>query len=148
MDKAHQAIQFTYQQMAEKDNLDYSILRDVVARNYAIAKQREDILFSESGLLSVGLTALGFGSFTGILGLMRKRPSDITPEEMEAMLADIKGELSDKERLFLELVRGIQAFIDANGKDVPAVKDLKAKLSTAQSQDTKVAVAEAKTLLS
>ena len=144
---AHQAIQFSYAQLMEKDNLDYSILNDLVMNNLSIARAREESLFGEAGLLSIGLSMIGAGGFAGIIGLMRKRPGDITKEEMESTLTSIKGELTDKDRQLIELVRGIQSFIDANGKSETVVSELKKYLATAQSTDTKVKVAEAKAIL-
>lgn len=144
---AHQTLQFAYQQMAEKDQLDYSLLSNLVISNRTIAQAREEALFGETGLLSIGLTALGFGSFTGILGLLRKRPQDITPEELESKLTELNGELSDKDRQLIELIRGVQQFINANGKEVAVIDQLKQFLAAAQNPDTKIKVAEVKATL-
>jgi len=80
---------------------------------------------------------------------MRKRPQDVTPEDVESLLADLNVELSDKDRQLIELIRGVQAFMDAapsESGDV-IIAELKKYLSTAQSTDTKIKVAETKATL-
>lgn len=137
-------------QMQEKNQLDYGILRGVVTNNAKLARQREEQLFGETGLLSVGLSALGAGGLAGILGLMRKRPGDITPQEMESTVASIKGEVTTKDRQILELIQGVQKFINENRDDESTcalVDDLKVALSAAQSADTKQVVAIAKAVM-
>lgn len=147
---AHQAIQFSYAQLMEKDNLDYALLNDLVMNNLSIARAREESLFGEAGLLSIGLSMAGAGGLAGLIGLMRKRPGDITKEEMESALTDIHGELSEKDRQFLEIIKGVQHFIDINDtgtKQVDgasAVSALKVSLSAAQSANTKTAIATIK----
>jgi hypothetical protein len=137
-------------QMAEKNELDYGILKGAVANNLKTARDREEKLFGKTGLLSTGLTALGFGTLTGVLGLMRKRPGDVTPQEMESVVAEVKGEVTDKDRQIIELVKGVQTFINKYRDDPTSGVDveLKAMLGAAQSPDTKKAVAAIKTTLS
>lgn len=142
---AYEVNSLALQQMAEKNQLDYNLLNDLVVRNVELARQREEMLFSESGLLAMGLSLAGVGGFTGLIGLMRKRPGDLTPAEQEQVLGTIKGEVTNKERQILELVRGVQAFLDV--EDTGAAQHLKTKLASAQSADTKETVARIKTTL-
>jgi len=141
---AHQVNQLGYQQMIDKDQLDYAQLNDVVVQNRASAVQREQALFGEDGLLTLGLSMAGFGSLTGLIGLMRKRPGDITKEEMATAVESVNGEVTDKDRQLIELIRGIQAFIDEPGSTPPMVANLKILLGQSQSADTKVKVAKVK----
>ncbi len=131
-------------QMQEKNKLDYEILRGVVATNSAAARDRETQLFGETGLLSLGMTALGFGGLTGLLGLMRKRPGDITTQEMEQAVASIKGEVTTKDKQIIEIVKGVQKFLDKNPKGSISGDELRACLGEAESMDTKQTVAVAK----
>lgn len=145
VNSAHQTLQFAYQQMAEKDQLNYAILNDLAVNNRTIAQAREAALFGGTGLLSIGLTALGFGSFTGILGLLRKRPQDITPEEMETTLTDLHGELSEKDRQLLNVIKGVQIFLNADqdGKG-PNATALKNALTSVTDSETKTTIAAIK----
>jgi hypothetical protein len=154
IDAAHEVKSLALAQMAEKNELDYGILKGVVSKNLKAARDREEQLFGETGLLSTGLTALGAGAFAGLLGLMRKRPGDITPQEMESVVAEVKGEVADKDRQIIETVKGIQRFIDkyrdSDSTLIAAdlVSDLKDILGGTQSAETKQAVAVVKTTLS
>ena len=141
---AFEAKSLALEQMQEKNQLDYGILRGVVVNNLKIARQREERLFSEKGLLSMGLSLAGFGTLTGVLGLMRKRPGDITPQEMEKAVVDVKGEVTQKERQFIELVKGVQKYISTHNGEVEGLKQC---LATEQSTDTKQAVALTKAVL-
>lgn len=145
---AYEVKTLALQQMSEKNQLDYSMLKGVVAQNTTVARQKEAQLFGETGLLSVGLSMVGFGSLTGLLGLMRKRPGDITTAEMESALADVNGEVTNKDRQLIELIKGIQAFLDRNKTSDPSdlsyVKDLKDCLRSSESSDTKQTVAMVK----
>jgi len=150
VDAAHSTVQLTLRQKIEKDELDYSIHKKVTSANLIVARQREEALFGEKGLLSMGLTMLGVGGFTGLLGLMRKRPGDLTREEVETALTTATGktkeELSAKEKQFVQLVKGVAEFMksqESNGnKD--AVIALKSIMDKYQDSQTKVAVAAAK----
>lgn len=141
---AFEAKSLALEQMQEKNQLDYGILRGVVVNNLKIARQREERLFSEKGLLSMGLSLAGFGTLTGVLGLMRKRPGDITPQEMEKAVVDVKGEVTQKERQFIELVKGVQKYISTHNGEAEGLKQC---LATEQSTDTKQAVALTKAVL-
>ena len=146
VDSAHNTIQLSLQQQAQKDDLDYSIHKDVVSTNLVTANQREEILFGETGLMSLGLSMAGFGGLTGLLGLMRKRPGDITRPEMEQALATATGktteELLVKEKQMIQLVNGVQAYrnslTDGGGG---SMTQLKSCMNSAQDKDTQAAVA-------
>lgn len=153
VDAGHNVIQLHLEQLIQKDNLTYSIHKDVVANDKAVSLQREKLLFGDTGLLSMGLSMMGFGSLTGLLGLMRKRPGDITAPEMENALASATGktsaELSAKEKQFVQLVKGIQVFMDEyKGTTVEdemnMLDDLKIALDKKQDVDTQAAVAVVK----
>ena len=153
VDAGHNVIQLHLEQLIQKDNLTYSIHKDVVANDKAVSLQREKLLFGDTGLLSMGLSMMGFGSLTGLLGLMRKRPGDITTPEMESALASATGktsaELSAKEKQFVQLVKGIQVFMDEykdtnDNKEAVMLKALKTALNAKQDADTQAAVAVVK----
>jgi len=133
------------QQMMDKDNTVYNIFRGTTVLNRNVALEREEALFGESGLVSLGLGMLGFGGFTGLLGLMRKRPQDITKDEMENAVATIqsktKEELSLKEKQMIQLVKGVQMFIDGDKTPVSGGKVLKNYMNVALDKDTQAAVA-------
>lgn len=150
VEAAYSVIQLRIQQVAEKNDLEYSIHTKTTQNNFKIAQQREEALFGEKGLLSMGLGLLGMGSLTGTLGLMRKRPQDITKVEMEQALALATGktstELSVKEKQFVQLVKGVQNFMGTLD-GLPATKtNLKSILSQTQDADTQAAVALVKKL--
>ena len=150
---AHEMNTLYYMQLLDKEALDFSILNGVVERNRAEAVALEDSIFNPtSGLLALGLGAFGIAG-GGILGLMRKRPGDWEPAEVEDALTDLTVQMGDKERQFVETVKGIQKFMDnnidpTNGDRTPEeylIHKLKEELRSAQSADTKKAVAVAKT---
>lgn len=140
---AYEVKTLAIEQLQQKNQLDYGILQGVVARNTQIARDREVELFGEQGILSLGLTALGFGGFTGLLGLMRRRPGDITPQEMEQAVTTVKGELTTKDRQILEIVKGVQKLLTTYPKGTPIGDELRANLSI-QSVDTRQTVATIK----
>jgi hypothetical protein len=145
---AHEVNQLAYQQMAEKDQLDYAQLNEITLQNRQIAQQREELIFGEEGLLTLGLSMAGFGTLTGLIGLMRKRPGDITPEEMEKAVVDIKGEITDKDRQLIEIVKGVQKVLETAGtKDNNLLAQFKSILGNYQSADTKETVAKVKSTL-
>ena len=47
----------------------------------------------------------------GFIGLMRKRPGDVTPEELKKAVGGQEAELTARERQFAELVKGVQRFL-------------------------------------
>lgn len=120
IDKAYAINQQKLNQLAEQNDLKYNIYKDTVAIDKDNAMQLEEFYFGQKGLLSFGLSALGLGSLTGVLGLMRKRPGDITREDYQKALAEATGktaeELSAKEKQFIELVKSIDKFKTEAGK--------------------------------
>ena len=150
VDGGHKIVQLNLKQLIQKDDLEYSLVKDTVASDLAVAFQREEMLFGKTGFLSLGLSMAGFGGLTGILGLMRKRPGDITAPEMEQALASAtnktSAELLVKEKQFVQLVKGVQVFMvkyknSTNGIETALLKDLKIAFNSKQDDDTKAAVA-------
>lgn len=146
VDSAHQTIQLDLAQRMDKDNMVYAHLSEVANNNYQAAVSREEMLFSETGLLSMGLGLAGFGTLTGYLGLIRKRPTDVTLTDAQKMVADAVGkttdQLTEKETQFVQVIMGVQQFISSfdNPKD-PTVVKLKEALASQQDTSTEVAVA-------
>lgn len=145
VDAAHTLNVQDLQQALQEEHTLYSILYGRAEVNHQAAVQREEQLFGEKGLLSLGLSLAGFGTLTGLLGLARKRPQDITKTEMESALAQATGksaeELSTKQKQFIQVVQGVQKFI----AEFPAHTDgLKMIMNGTQDKDTQVAVAVAK----
>lgn len=138
---AHQVNQQALSQLLDKDSLEYSQLLDVTQNNRQIAAAREEMLFGETGLLALGATAAGFGTLTGLIGLARKRPGDITPQQLNEALDGTGAELSEKQNQFAELVTGIGNFLKSDFAKHGAGLNLKGALATAQSAATKKAVA-------
>jgi len=147
VDAANLLNQQDLQHRMDKDNTLHGIHRGVTVGNRQAGRQREETLFGETGILSLGLSMIGAGGFAGVLGLMRKRPGDITPQEMEHTLATATGkttaDLSIKEKQFVQLVKGVQGFLDIN-KETMAGKEMKNCMNVAQDTDTRIAVAAVK----
>ena len=143
---AHEQTQLNLLQLAEKDNLVYAQLNDIVKNNRINSQISEEQLFGKTGLLSMVLGLLGAGTLTGYLGLMRKRPGDITPEEVKQVVSGKEAELTAKEIQIIELVKGVQEFIDFSEDPVP-VTILMDSLAKAQSIGTKQTVAKIKATL-
>ncbi|RPJ39115.1 MAG: hypothetical protein EHM35_03130 [Planctomycetaceae bacterium] len=144
VDAAFQVKELSMTQMMEKNRLDYSQLSQVATSNMEVAQAQEAQLFGEKGLLSMGLGLLGFGTLTGTLGLMRKRPQDWSQTEVDTALAELKVETQAARRQFTEVVAGVQAFLSLHPKGEAVGDELRAKLEK-QSLDTRQAVAVAKT---
>lgn len=148
VDSAHTIVQFGLDQLKQKDNLDYSIHRNIVANNVTIGQQREEMLFGEKGLLSLGFSMLGMGTLTGVLGLMRKRPGDVTKDEMQQVLAETQGktiaELTEKEIQLIQLVKGFEKLKNTFKSDVHLLDTFKTIMNTTQDINTQVAVARIK----
>ena len=142
---AHEVNTLYYAQLLDKEALDFGILNGVVERNRQKAMALEDSIFNPTtGLLAMGLGFLGLGG-GGVIGLMRKRPGDWEPAEVQDALVDLNVEVGDKERQFIETVKGVQDFINEHGEsDAVIVGSLKSWLTSTQSADTKQAVAVAK----
>lgn len=153
VETSYALIMLELEQLIQSEKLNYSIHKDVTVRNRTMAQESEEMLFGEKGLLSMGLSLMGFGTLTGVVGLMRKRPNDITPEELKAVVAQATGDsntaLTLKEKQFVDVVKGVQGFLDEY-KDTPdnkaavVIKALKTQLSKFQDSNTRVAVAEVK----
>jgi len=148
VEAAHRLNLQDIEHLAEDENLHYSIHTDTTSINATAAIQKEQALFGEEGLLSLGLTIAGVSGFAGLLGLMRKRPGDMTKADYENALAAAKGEavndLSLKEKQFCQLVKGIQEFLDFNPENNEQLRD---SLVKATDEETKKAVAVVKATL-
>lgn len=148
---AHEKTQLELIQEIDKDSLQYAQLAKTTKQNRMIAQQREEQLFGPEGLLTLGLSVAGASGLAGLIGLMRKRPGDVTPEEVRDLLGGAELEIGEKERQFSELVKGIQKFIELGkggiATDPAIVADiecLKSELAKVQSADTKEEVARIK----
>lgn len=152
VDVAHDVIQFNYDQAKQRDTMKYGILKDVTTPNAELGRQREEALFGPKGLLSMGLSMAGFGSITGFLGLARKRPQDITPQELKDTLNEAQGkaseELTAKENQLVDVVKGLDIFMkDVKGENPDLILNMKKLFTRIQNGDTKAAVARIKTTL-
>jgi len=141
---AHAKNQLELMQLIDKDSLEYAQLNNITSSNRQVARVREEQLFGPEGLLTMGLSMAGFGTLTGLIGLMRKRPQDITPEEVKQLIAGKDVALTDKEKQFVELVKGVQNFLDTFPTDSDK---LKTELAKVQSADTKTEVAKVKSTI-
>jgi len=145
-------------QALQREETNHSIFIGTTKANYQSGLQRADALFGETGLLSMGLSIIGAGGFAGILGLMRKRPGDITPQEMQSALGDATGrttaELSAREKQFTQVVKGVdelkniykeQTKTDSNAtvKVADLLTAMKTVFDSNQDTDTQQAVAVA-----
>ncbi len=145
VNNAHNKIQLSLAQQMELDKLTYASLKASIASSIAASREREEILFGEKGLLSLGLSLAGFGTLTGALGYFRKRPQDLTKDEVDKLIADVTGkttgELTEKEKALTQVVLGVQKFIDTyqNREAVEALKQ-----SFQQDLETRTIVAEIK----
>ena len=139
VDDAHETMQLVYSQLSESDQLKYGQIKDTTAANLVMAREREELLFGETGLLTLGLSLAGFGSLTGLVGLMRKRPGDMTPEEIKRALAGQDAVLSGREKQIVELIQGVEDYINTYPDAASKIKDV---LSKRQSAGTKALVGE------
>lgn len=114
VESAYKITQFELEKAAEKNNLDYSICAETTAANYTAAIQREEDLFGKEGGIATLLGIAGLSGATGLLGLMRKRPGDITPEEASKAVAEATGEsqaeIEAKINQFNQVVKGVGEF--------------------------------------
>jgi len=151
VDSAHQSIQLDLQQKLQTDTLVYGTIKDAVTSNVTMAQQREETLFGEKGLLSMGLGLAGFGTLTGFLGLMRKRPGDVTSAELEQAVdqatSESSAEVQAKAKAFTEVVQSVSAIMKEM-KDAPIMLDkIKVVMNGIQDTDTQSAVAVVKATL-
>lgn len=146
VDSAHTLNQEELRHLIEKDNTQYSIHKKVTALNYQTAVQREEALFGEKGLLSLGLTMAGFGGFTGLLGLMRKRSGDCSPDEVQEAIAVAQGknvaDLTEKDKQWSQLIVGMQKFV--NTLPPEQQNSFKSMMNMQQDTNTQVAVSKTK----
>lgn len=132
--------------LVEQKQLQADILKGIVDGDIEIAVAREDFIFNPTtGALAIGLSLLGIGA-GGYLGLMRKRPQDITPVEMEKALGDIKGEVTDKDRQIIQLVASMKKVIEA-APDEKDQEEIIQILKDNQLPETRAAVKQALTRL-
>lgn len=147
IDTAFQVKSLSIRQMQERNELDYNALNQVVTANRAAALQREEVIFGEKGILPLAAGLLGFGGLTGAIGLMRKRPGDVTPEEVQMAIVEATGdadaEAANRARQFVEVVKGVQTFLEKHKGDATGA-ELKEALAKLQSADTKQEVAVVK----
>jgi hypothetical protein len=133
------------QHIIEKKKLNDDILGGTVDNDVEVGVAREDMVFNPTtGVLAIGLSMFGIAG-AGYLGLMRKRPQDITPKEMEAALGDVKGEIDDRDRKIISLISSMKNVIEAQPAD--AQEKMVALLKAGQSPETRVAVKQALALL-
>lgn len=127
--------------LVEQKNLQADILSGIVDGDVKIAAAREDFIFNPvTGVLAIGLGLAGMGG-VGYLGLMRKRPKDITPQDMEKALVSVKGEVDDRDRKIISLIASMRNVIDA--QPAAAQVEMKKLLKAGQSPETRVAVKQA-----
>lgn len=141
VEDAHQVNQQALSHQLDKDSLEYSQLLDVTQSNRQIAAAREEQLFGKTGLITMAASMGGFGMLTGLIGLARKRPQDITPQQLNEALAGKDAEMGESKQAVAELVIGIQNFFDRALPDDGGAGALKDKLAKALSPETKKAVA-------
>lgn len=128
--------------LAEAKKLEENILRGIVDNDIDIGEQREDNLYNPTtGAIAVGLSIFGIAG-GGMLGLMRKRPQDITRQDHEKALGDIKGKVTDRDRKIIALVASVKNVIDAQSSE-EAKEDIKRILKTSQLPDVRATVKRA-----
>lgn len=138
VDDAHEANQLQLAQLVDKDSLLYAQISDTVRVNVTQARESEQALFGEKGIVTLGLGMAGFGA---IGSLLIKRPGDMTPQEVKKAVTGSEEALTAKELEIAELVKGVQKFMNS-GKI--SVGSLKHHLDAAQSASTKRTVAQIK----
>lgn len=143
------AVAFTNQelrQLAEKNKLEQDVLRGILAHDTKLAKDREEFLWNPTtGAIALGLSLLGVGA-GGYLGLMRKRPQDYTELDLQKAMSEVKGEVTDRDRKIISLVKSMQNVIEAEGE--PAKREAILKiLKDSQTPEARAAVKEAKAVI-
>lgn len=111
VDMAYEVKDTAIKQMRENLVIDYNHLNDIVTRNMEEAQAREEALFADGGAFSTLLTAGGLGAFTGLLGLMRKRPGDLTKEDFDQATVGLRDQIGMKESQFAQVVTGVEKFM-------------------------------------
>lgn len=143
VEDAFQVNLLSIQQLADKNRLDYDLLKGATTQNASLSRAREEAIFGPEGLLTMGLGLLGVGGLGTVLGLMRKRPGDWTQTEVDSALAEAGVQAEDRKRQLAEVVLGIQKVLDAHPKTDTVGQEVRAALAS-QSPDTRLAVAEIK----
>lgn len=138
---AYEIQTLTLDQLRERNELDYGILNEVVTRNTKAGEQREAALFSEKGLISAGLGLAGMGGLGGLLGVMRKRPGDMTPADLEKATAQAGIDLKGKERQMSEIVGAVDVFMKTYDANSEPGGVLRGALRQKTDADTKAAIA-------
>lgn len=150
VETAYQVKSLAIKQMQERNQLDYDTLNEVATKNWELAQAREEKLFGPQGLLTLGLGMTGMGALAGFVGLMRKRPGDLTPQDLENAVAGLKLESDSKAQQFAQVVTGVEKFMKANSKDEKmdmVIDQLKSYLKAEQDAATKVEVAKVKAIV-
>lgn len=147
LESAYKVYSLGLEQAAERHELDYGILAKASAAKTKKAKHTEQALFGEKGLISMGLTVAGLGGFTGLLGLMRKRPGDITPIELEKATAQADIDLQDKDRQMLEIVKGVSVFMGKYDKTTAPGLALRETLKDTTTIGTRTAITTVKAMV-
>jgi hypothetical protein len=128
--------------MIEQKLLELNVLQGTLDTDVELAEAREDWAFNPTtGAIVMGLSLMGVAG-GGLVGAMRKRPQDVSPEEMEKIVGDIKGDVDEKDRQILNLVASVKNVLE----DMPTEESreaMKKTLKAAQLPDTRVAVKEA-----
>ena len=125
--------------LAEAKKLKENILRGIVDTDIDIGEIREDNLYNPTtGAIAVGLSLFGIAG-GGLLGLMRKRPQDVTPQEMEKALGEVKDEVTDRDRKILHLVASVKNAIEAQ-PNVATQAAIKESLKNNQLPEVRAAV--------
>ena len=115
VDMAYEVRHTVLKQEIENLVISYNHLNEIVTKNLEDAQKREEALFADGGAFSTILTASGLGAFTGLLGLFRKRPGDMTKEDFQKAVASVQGELGIKDQQFAQVVTGVEKIM--KGKD-------------------------------
>lgn len=151
VDAAHLSIQLDLHQQLQTDTLMYGTIKDAVTSNVTMAQQREETLFGEKGLLSMGLGLAGFGTLTGFLGLMRKRPGDVTSAELNQAVTQAtsqsSAEVQAKTKAFTEVVQSVAAIMDELEGAPITLDKIKVAMNGIQDTDTQKAVSAVKATL-
>jgi len=136
---AYQINQLDIAQLAADNDMEFAQLNDITTTNRIAGFKSEEKLFGETGILPLALGLTGFGGLGGLIGLMRKRPGDITPQELKTAIDGEGAKLTEKEKQFGELVAGVQSILERETAET--AKAMKNELAKAQSQSTKEAIA-------
>lgn len=112
VDAAFQVNDLALRQMLDKNQLDHSQLADSVSTSLEAARQREQNIFGEKGILPLVAGFFGFGGLGAAIGkFAMKRPGDMTPADLQNIVEPIKGELGIKDQQFAQVVTGVERFM-------------------------------------